>query len=57
MNSKETIFKYFMEPHQCHEEVWIMRAKCSPFDTIINTSYDGCFELAKNQIQEHFKTP
>ena len=57
MKSKEinTIFKYFMEPHQVHEEVWMMRAKFTPFDTVVSTTYDGCFDNVQEQIKNHFK--
>jgi hypothetical protein len=57
MNSKQinTIFKYFMEPCQFHGDVWIMRAKFTPFDTIVSTTYDQCFDHAQEQIDNHFK--
>jgi hypothetical protein len=57
MNSTEikTIFKYFMEPHQLHEEVWIMRPKYKNFELIVCCSYNKCFELAQKQIEENFK--
>jgi hypothetical protein len=57
MNSKETktILKYFMEPHQLHEETWLMRPKYKNFELIICCSYGKCYDLAKEQIDETFK--
>ena len=57
MKSKriKTIFKYFMESYQIHEEVWIMRPKFKNFEPVINSTYGRCYEDAEKQIKEKFE--
>jgi hypothetical protein len=51
----ETVFKYFNEPYQLHEEVWIMRPRFTNLEVVISCSYKTCFEIAEKHIKSIFK--
>lgn len=49
MNSN--LSNYFHDPIQMCEEIWIMKAKQLPFDTVIACCETKCIEKANEQLK------
>lgn len=48
----EKINKYFNEPEECIDNLWIIKPKYKYLNPIICDSYSKCYNLALNQIED-----